>query len=384
VAAIRVIVFFLGAWLVGGTLFSAVQTFVLPRSAPDGLTRQVFMAVRRVFAFRLRRASTYAQRDRIMALFAPVSLLALVPTWLALILLGYTAMFWAVGAGSLYQSFRLSGSSLLTLGFANAEGLPVALLEFSEAAMGLILVALLIAYLPTMYSAFSRREAAVTLLEVRAGNPPSASEMILRFHRIHGLDQLGEMWRAWESWFAEVEESHTSLAALVFFRSPRPDHSWVTAAGAILDTAALTLAAVDIPHDFQADLCLRAGYLALRHIAGFFEIPYPPNPEYPREPISIRRAEFEACLESLEARGVPLREDREQAWKDFAGWRVNYDAVLLALAGLTMAPYAPWSSDRIPEKDSDRLPFFAKKIKKHLRKTEKTKHEFSRMGPIDE
>jgi hypothetical protein len=348
--AARGIVFLLGAWLVGGTLFSAVQTFVLPRSASDWLTRQVFLAIRRLFAIRVRWASTYAQRDRVMALFAPVSLLTLVPTWLALILLGYTGMFWAVGAGNLYQAFRLSGSSLLTLGFANAEGLPIALLEFSEAAMGLILVALLIAYLPTMYSAFSRREAAVTLLEVRAGNPPSASEMILRFHRIHGLHQLGEIWRGWESWFAEVEESHTSLAALVFFRSPRPDHSWVTAAGAVLDTAALTLAAVDTPHDFQADLCLRAGYLALRHIGGFFEVSFNPNPHYPADSVSIRREEFDACLETLAAGGVPVKADREQAWRDFAGWRVNYDAVLLSLAALTMAPYAPWSSDRILEK----------------------------------
>jgi hypothetical protein len=43
---------------------------------------------------------------------------------------------------------------------------------------------------------------------------------------------------------------------------------------------------------------------------------------------------------------VPLKADLEQAWRDFAGWRVNYDRVLLSLASLTMAPYAPWSSDR--------------------------------------
>jgi hypothetical protein len=194
-------------------------------------------------------------------------------------------------------------------------------------------------------AAFQRREAAVTMLEVRAGSPPSAIEMILRYHRLHGLDQLGEQWRIWEAWFVDVQESHTSLAALVFFRSPRPDHSWVTASGAVLDAAALTRATVDIPTDFQADLCLRAGYLALRHIADFFEVAYDSNPQK-GDPISVTRQEFEEACERLAAQGVPLISDRQHAWENFAGWRVNYDTVLIALAGLTMAPEAPWSSDR--------------------------------------
>jgi hypothetical protein len=281
-----------------------------------------------------------------MAFFAPTSLLALLPIWLTLIMFGYAGMYWALGASTWYQAIQISGSSLLTLGFAAAED-PVRLaLSFTEATIGLILVALLIAYLPTMYAAFSRRETAVTLLEVRAGDPPSALQMIQRFHRIHGLTALGDLWQGWETWFADIEESHTSLAALVFFRSPQPEHSWVTAAGAVLDGAALTLSLVDIPHDPRADLCIRAGYLALRRIAEYFSIPYHPDPHYPDEPISIKRDEFEAACSQLRDIGVPLKADLDQAWKDFAGWRVNYDTVLIALARLTMAPYAPWSSDR--------------------------------------
>ena len=150
-----------------------------------------------------------------------------------------------------------------------------------------MLVALLISYLPSIYGAFARREAVVKLLEVRAGNPPSAVEMLLRYHRIHGLGELGEQWEAWEAWFADIDESHTSLAALVFFRSPRPEHSWVTAAGAILDGASLTRSVVDVPRDPRADLCIRAGFLALRHIADFFEFEYNPDPHYPADPISV-------------------------------------------------------------------------------------------------
>ena len=207
------------------------------------------------------------------------------------------------------------------------------------------MVALLIAYLPTMYAAFSRREAAVTLLEVRAGNPPSAAEMIQRYHRIHGLDALSEQWRAWEVWFADIEESHTSLPALVFFRSPQSNHSWITAAGTILDTAALTLAAIEVPYDPQAALCLRAGFLALRRISDFFGVVYPSDPA-PTDPISIQRHEFDEVIASLAQKKVPIKADLEQAWKDFNGWRVNYDTVLISLATLTLAPQAPWSSDR--------------------------------------
>jgi hypothetical protein len=172
--------------------------------------------------------------------------------------------------------------------------------------------------------------------------------MILRYNRLHGLDRLSNVWPDWELWFTELEESHTSLAALVFFRSPKPDRSWVTAAGAILDAAALTNAALDIPHDLRADLTIRAGFLALRSIADFFAVKYNPNPK-PTDPISVTRAEFDAAYEQMAAAGVPLKPDREQAWRDFAGWRVNYDRVLVALAFITMAPYAPWSSDRTLE-----------------------------------
>ncbi len=212
--------------------------------------------------------------------------------------------------------------------------------------LGLLLVALLIAYLPTMYSAFSRREQAVNMLEVRAGIPPSALEMLLRFNRIHGLDKLGEYWRSWESWFADLEESHTTLGALVFFRSPRAKLSWITASGAVLDAAALTISLVDIPHEATADLCIRAGYLALRRIANQFDIPNPQDPRFPTEPISIHRSEFDAVLDQLASAGLPLKPDREQAWNDFAGWRVNYDASLIGICNFVMAPFASWSSDR--------------------------------------
>jgi hypothetical protein len=128
----------------------------------------------------------------------------------------------------------------------------------------------------------------------------------------------------------------------------------VTAAGAVLDTAALRLALLDIPWTPQAPLCIRSGYLALREVAGFFGFDYEDSPN-PDDPISITREEFDELCSKLDGAGVPLRADKDQAWRDFSGWRVNYDQVLLRLAGYVMAPYAPWVSDRSPVKP---LPYY--------------------------
>ena len=343
--SLGVLLFALGLAVVAAALRSAIFTFILPRGVSDPLTVAVFRTVRALFNLRLRHLNTYLERDRVMALYAPISLVALPPAWLAFVTAGYTLMYRAAGVPSWHDAFLLSGSSLLTLGSVPLTSVPLAALAFTQATLGLLLVAVLISYLPTMYAAFSRREAAVNLLDVRAGSPPSAVEMLARYHRIHGLDELGEVWRTWEVWFADVEETHTSLAALAFFRSPQPDRSWVTAAGAVLDAASLVDSTVDMPRDPRSNLCIRAGFLALRRIADFFGVAYNPNPT-PTDPISISREEYDAACQRLPDQGLKLKPDRDQAWRHFAGWRVNYDTVLLALAALTMAPYAPWSSDR--------------------------------------
>lgn len=347
--AARIGAFVAGVAIVLGTFLSAVRTFVLPRSSPTILTRVIFLTMRDLFSIFEKRATTYRQRDRILALYAPLSLLVMPPVWLICVLAGFMGMFWAVGGHSWYEALRISGSSLLTLGFVPLDRLVDALLGYSEATLGLILVALLIAYLPSMYSAFQKRETAVTLLEVRAGTPPSAIELFQRFHRIRRMEKLGELWISWEIWFAELEESHTSLPALAFFRSPKPSQSWITAAGTVLDAAALAASTLDIPRDAQADLCIRAGYLALRRICDFFGLPYNAQPT-PGDPISVTREEFDAACELLSGAGVPLKLDRDQAWRDFTGWRVNYDTPLLLLASTITAPPALWSSDRAPKR----------------------------------
>ena len=339
--------FVLGLITVILTLSSALSTFVLPRAARSQLNRIVFGLLRRLIDFILHFAKTYRRRDAIMAYYAPIGLMLLLPTWYILILIGYAAMYWALGVGDLFAVFRLSGSSIFTLGFEISKTPVVTAFAFTEAMLGLMLVGSLIAYLPTMYSAFSRREQAVNMLEVRAGSPPSALEMLLRFNRIHGLDKLSDYWKIWEAWFADVEESHTTLPALIFFRSPRAENSWVTAAGAVLDGAAITLSAIEIPYEASAALCIRAGFLALRRITNYFDIPNPQDPHYPANPICVERHESDEVIDQLATAGLPIKADREQAWRDFAGWRVNYDRTLILLCGLVMAPQASWSSDRV-------------------------------------
>lgn len=334
-----------GFCLVIYTIMSAVRTFVLPRNVRVTITIVVGTALYSLFRARASRAETYEARDRLMALFAPITLLTYLVVWMVLIIIGYAMMFWGTGYLSPFEAFKLAGSSIMTLGFSVSDTVPNLILEFTAGLVGPLMIALLIAYLPTMYAAFSRREVEVAKLEVRAGSPPSAVEMIARIARSRGLDYLPTMWEPWEGWFTEIEESHTSLTALVFFRSPQPDRCWVTAAGAVLDSGALVLSSVDTPFAVQTALTMRAGYLCLRHVADYFNVEYDRNAK-PDDPISIARWEFDAALEQLAADGVPLKADREQAWKDFRGWRVNYDRVLLALAALVMAPYAPWSSDR--------------------------------------
>lgn len=344
--AFRVVSFTLGCGLVFIAIFSAIRTFIVPRGARDDLTRTVFALARYVFDVPWRRASKL-RRERALAYYAPVTLLALPVVWLACVLLGYAGIYWALGAGNWTAAITISRLSLLYLG-SDLSSLPGGTIwAFSETVSSLLLAAILVSYLPTMYGAFSQREQAVTGLETRAGSPPSPITMIRRYQLIQGLDKIGEVWDTWQLWFEMVEESHTALLPLVYYRSPQPNRSWINAAGAVLDAASIMASTVDRPRDPEAELCIRAGYLCLRRIAAPFGIPFNEDPA-PTDPISVSRADFDSIYDSLREVGVPLKADRDAAWRGFAGWRVNYDAVVVGLAVMTMAPPGYWSSNRVP------------------------------------
>ncbi|HYN68606.1 MAG TPA: hypothetical protein VEX41_00150 [Candidatus Eisenbacteria bacterium] len=340
---VHAVVFAAGLGLVLRVLLSAIRAFILPRGARDRIVGFVFRELRRVFNLLAPRTRPYRERDRIFSYYAPVALAVLAVVWLLLVMIGFTAIYWAIGPYTVGEAFRLSGSSLLTLGSAVPTSGIDAVLTFVEAITGLGLAALLVGYLPTMYAAFARRELDVNLLEVRADRPASAAAMLARYHRLGRLDTLTDEWRRWELWFAEVGESHTTLSAIAFYRSAQPEHSWAVAAGAVLDAAALSRSLLDIPPDVQADLTIRAGYIALRRIADFFGIKYNAAPS-PDDVTSVTREKFDAVAAELEAAGLPLRSDRDAAFRDFNGWRATYDRTLLAISRLVLAPEALWNT----------------------------------------
>jgi hypothetical protein len=344
-----------GALVAARALYSAIKTIILPRSSNDWITRVAFLAVRFVLDFIAPPKRPFAWRDRVFAYFGPVGLLAAAVTWILLVFAGFTLMYWGTGTPTLTAAARESGSALLTLGFVEPSGHVQTALTFIEAVLGLGLAALLITYLPTIHSAFSRREVAVNLLEVRADSPASAVAMLERYQRLGRWDALHVEWERWEVWFAELEESHTSIAALAFYRSPRPTNSWITAAGAVMDAAALCRSLLDIPKDIQADLAIRAGFVALRSIADFFGIEYDPHPAQ-TDVTSVTREKFDLAAFELESAGLPLRPDRDQAFRDFNGWRVNYDRTLLAISRLIVAPVANWNGTAEREAFGQRRP----------------------------
>jgi hypothetical protein len=345
VIALRVLLFLAGATVVLITLRSVIRTFLVPRALTAHLARAVFVGVRKVFRLWAPRDAEYARTDAAMAFFAPVSLLALLVTWLFIAITGFTMMFFALGGSSWIDAFTLAGSAFFTLGFSLRTGTAQVLLDFSAAAIGLALLALFIAYLPSLYGGFQRRERGVSKLEVRAGQPPTGVYLLELAWNVGRLENLRDLWAEWENWFVDIDESHSSFPSLVFFRSVHPDQSWVTAAGAILDGAALFASSVDVVRQPEPEFMIRSGYLCLRHLAAFFQLHIDDDPK-PDDPISITREEFDVAYARLLVAGLPVKLDREQCWRDFAGWRVNYDAALIGLARLTVSPSAPWSSDR--------------------------------------
>jgi hypothetical protein len=353
--AARIVLGLVGAVVVAIVFDAAVRTLLLPRVASVALTRLIAIVVGTFFSVLARRSPTYAQKDRRLAMYPPVLLLSYQATWLALLLCAFSGLFVSAGAPSIPVGFELSGSALLTLGNAAAKGPAELALTYLEAACGLTLLALLIAFIPTIYGAFQRRELSIARLSVRAGVPATPWGIIEIAQSVGSYERLDELWREWETWFMELRETHTTLTILNYYRTPIAGQTWVAAAASVLDSAALFNSSVDQPASASAGLCIRSGWLALRALANYFRIPYPLDPDG-TEPISISRDEFDDALSHLERSGVPVLSDRDAAWLDFVGWRVNYDAMIERLHVQFTSPRLDWhlALTSAPTKPSNR------------------------------
>ena len=341
---VRVFGAVLGGLIVLATSASIMQTVV----TPGGRVGRAFKAVSRVIGvvFRLgtRPLTRYEQRYRIMAFQAPLALTVVLFLWLGAYVLAYGLLLWPA-TRNMAAALRESGSSLLTLGFATTRAGGPTVLDFAAGATGLIVVALQIAYLPTLYSSFNRRETEVTLMGVRAGLPAWGPELLARSTFTITSEELPEFYRVWERWAADVAESHSSYPILLQFRSPHHLSSWLISLLAVMDSAALWSAVAPDDLPVQARLCLAMGFRCLRQLAATLGIPYEEDPR-PDAGIALTREEFDQGIERLQSVDFPMTRTPDEAWPHFQGWRVNYEPIVYRLAYAIDAVPAAWSGPR--------------------------------------
>jgi hypothetical protein len=334
----------LGGLLVLAVTASVLRTLVVPGGRAGLALRSVDRTVDVLFRIAATWARSAESRHHLFQAQAPLILAAMLLLWLSGYLLGYALLLWPQ-TGSLAAALRESGSSLLTLGFASTRATGPTTVDFLAGATGLIVVALQIAYLPTLYASFSRRETEVTLIGVRAGHPPWGPELLARHQMGSTLDDLPEFYRQWERWAADVAESHASYPILLRFRSPDPRSSWLIALLAVLDSAAMLHATAPLATPLQARLSLRMGIDCLRQLATTIAVPFDDDPR-PDDPIALTRAEFDEGIARITEVGFVMEREPDEAWRHFAGWRVNYESIAYRLAWAIDAVPARWSGPR--------------------------------------
>ncbi len=341
---LQIIIFLLGLGIALSTLFSAIKQTVLPGRKKVRLTRVVFRNTFRLFRFVSVRMPSDQARDAIMAFYAPMSVMLLPLTWVILLMIGFTMMFWGVSEASLGTALSLSGAAITTEGFLAPKGIAQTTLYIVAGVIGLGIVGLLITFLPTVYSIYSQREEEVTRIAFRFGSPPSGVKVLAQAYLLGLAQELDQFWHAWEDWFTNMAETHISNSEVIFYRSSQPGTSWITTAGAILDASAFFSSTVDRQDVPWLNLCFQAGCRTLRDIAT--DVGIQVRSLASNGSIHITRDEYDAACEQLSSAGVPLKADRDQSWHAFVTMRSQYDIPLIALAQLVYAPEAPWSSDR--------------------------------------
>lgn len=352
--AVEIIARIVGVFIVAGTLWSAMLTVVVPRAERPRITRYHFKLMGLCSRIVHRRVKDPRRRDRFDARLAPFGLISLVFVWAGHIMFGFALIYWGQGIRSFVEALVLSGSSFTTLGIRDADTLGTLVIVVVEGIIGLGLVALMISYLPTVYSAYLDREIAVARLEVRAGRPAHPVTFLDRSNRIGWLTEMDQVWAEWEHWFLSIDETHSTHTSLSFFRSAHYGRSWLQAAGVILDAAALMESTIDVEPAPRAALCIRSGFVALGTLADTFMIDRPHSPQS-GDAISISRETFDELCDELRRREIQLKDDLDQAWLDFAGWRVNYDASLYGLFSYLRIEPGQWfgKSQGLPPSEID-------------------------------
>jgi hypothetical protein len=349
-----------GAILVVMVLWEVFETIVLPRRVTRQfrLTRLFYRSTWIPYASLAGLRKSKKKRDALLSFYGPLSLLLLLAFWAFTLILGFALIQYGDGArfsGTLFPSsfgnaLYLSGTTLFTLGLGDiAPASPLArLVTVLEAGIGFGFLALVIGYLPVLYQSFSRREANISLLDARAGSPPTAFELLRRHTGMGepGIDALTKVLRDWERWSAELMESHLSYPALAYFRSQHDNQSWLGSLVAILDVCAMATIGLEGMCRYQARMTFAIARHALVDLSQVFGA----SPEGVDDPNRLAPEQLAEIRHQLSSLGMNLTSG-ESADAELARLRGLYEPYAIALARYLRLELPPWIKQD-PAKDN--------------------------------
>jgi hypothetical protein len=344
---VRLSVAVLAALLTLLILWDAFQTMVLSRRVVRRFTptRAFYRLLWTPWRAVARRLPEGDRREKLLTVFGPLSLLLLIALWALGLIVSFALLHWGLGsqlkdphgASGFGVDLYMSGTTFVTLGLGDVTP-PTSvarLLTVLESGLGFAFLALVIGYVPLISQAFSRREVSISMLDARAGSPPTAARLLCR-HGDGGGEDLLELLRAWERWSAELLESHISFPGLSYFRSQHDNQTWVAALTTVLDVCALIVARIDEQPVTMARLTFAMARHAVRDLCAIFRLE-PDAPQGDRLP-----ADEEKRLESVLAGvGLRLRSD-EASVATFMSLRSTYEPYVLVLSNFLLMPLPAW------------------------------------------
>jgi hypothetical protein len=346
---LAVVVGVIGVVLILGDTF---ETIVLPRRVTRRvrLTRLFYVWTWAPIAGLARRVPPGKKRDRYLAFYGPLSLILLLLVWAFGLLLAFGLLQWGLGtllhvpedgAHGLWTYVYMSGVIVFTLGFGDVYPLDTLgrFLAVVEAGTGFGFLAAVIGYLPVLYQSFSRREVSISMLDARAGTPPTAAELLRRHVEAAHLEGVGELLKDWEHWAADLMESHLSYPVLCYYRSQHDNQSWLASLVCVLDTCALVMVGVDGAHEWQARLTFAMARHALVDISQIFGT----------RPVAFERermndAELASLRSALKGWGLNLRAGAD-ADDRLRSLRRLYEPYANGLSCHLLIPLPPWLPD---------------------------------------
>lgn len=329
-----------GLLIISGTIVSVVKTLVVPRRAWSFVPRFIEATTTWVFMKVARRMRSYDLIDRFLGFLGPSVLILQLVVWLGLVILGF-ALLLVPSTETFSQALAQSGSSTITLGISSRDPGATTAIDITAGAMGLIVIALTVAYLPAIYQVVRRRAVLSKQLANRAGSPAWGPNILREHHAAGAIGVLPSLYADWDAWACEVADGHTKYPVLNQFRLPRSRHHWLLSLVAMMDAAAIDLS-VRQSAPAEARLFLLS---ATACITNDLAAPLRVGSET-TDDIAVTEAQFLESLEILIAGGYPCDVPADQAWAAFAERRRTYASVACSALDAVVAPPAPWTNGR--------------------------------------